>query len=135
MSKWPTVCSQQQQHHDGDKVRIFVAGPSPRMEKKSVRKITNSAAAFYKSAGPNDERFYGKSMQKLEVFNRFKFNHFKFSYLKRYSCAYISWHQLFLAETRVIIKIQSHPGRGVSEKVLAVGFCLGSGLFGSCNSD
>jgi len=23
----------QQQHHDGDKVRIFVAGPSPRMEK------------------------------------------------------------------------------------------------------
>ena len=63
MSKWPTVCSQHQQHHDGDKVRIFVAGPSPRMEKKSVRKITNSAAAFYKSAGPNDERFYGKSMQ------------------------------------------------------------------------
>lgn len=50
--------STQQQHHDGDKVRIFVAGPSPRMEKKSVRKITNSAAAFYKSAGPNDERFY-----------------------------------------------------------------------------
>ena len=39
-----------------------MAGPSPRMEKKSVRKITNSAA-FYKSAGPNDERFYGKSMQ------------------------------------------------------------------------
>ena len=42
------------------------------MEKKSVRKITNSAAAaaaaFYKSAGPNDERFYGKSMQKLVVF-------------------------------------------------------------------
>jgi hypothetical protein len=27
------------------------------------------------------------------------------------------------------------PGRGVSEKVSAVGFCLGSGLFGSCNSD
>ena len=26
-------------------------------------------------------------------------------------------------------------GRGVSEKVSAVGFCLGSGLFGSCNSD
>ena len=26
-------------------------------------------------------------------------------------------------------------GKGVSEKVLAVGFCLGSGLFGSCNSD
>ena len=42
------------------------------MEKKSVRKITNSAAAaaaFYKSAGPNDERFYGKSMQKLVVFS------------------------------------------------------------------
>ena len=29
----------------------------------------------------------------------------------------------------------SEPGRGVSEKVLAVGFCLSSGLFGSCNSD
>ena len=27
------------------------------------------------------------------------------------------------------------PGRGASEKVSAVGFCLGSGLFGSCNSD
>ena len=27
------------------------------------------------------------------------------------------------------------PGRGVSEKVLAVGFCLGCGLFGSCNSN
>ena len=27
------------------------------------------------------------------------------------------------------------PGRGVSEKVSEVGFCLGSGLFGSCNSD
>ena len=27
------------------------------------------------------------------------------------------------------------PGRGVSEKVSAVGFCLGSDLFGSCNSD
>ena len=26
-------------------------------------------------------------------------------------------------------------GKGVSEKVLAVGFCLGSGLFGSCNSN
>ena len=26
-------------------------------------------------------------------------------------------------------------GRGVSEKVSAVGFCLGSGLFGSYNSD
>ena len=26
-------------------------------------------------------------------------------------------------------------GRGVSEKVSTVGFCLGSGLFGSCNSD
>ena len=29
----------------------------------------------------------------------------------------------------------SKPGRGVSEKVSAVGFCLGSGLFGSCNSN
>ena len=27
------------------------------------------------------------------------------------------------------------PGRGVTEKVSAVGFCLGSGLFGSCKSD
>ena len=27
------------------------------------------------------------------------------------------------------------PGRGVTEAVSAVGFCLGSGLFGSCNSD
>ena len=26
-------------------------------------------------------------------------------------------------------------GRGVTEAVSAVGFCLGSGLFGSCNSD
>ena len=30
---------------------------------------------------------------------------------------------------------QSDAGRGVSEKVWAVGFWLGSGLFGSCNSD
>ena len=28
-----------------------------------------------------------------------------------------------------------YPGRGVAEKVSSVGFCLGSGLFGSCNSD
>ena len=28
-----------------------------------------------------------------------------------------------------------HPGRGASEKRSAVGFCLGSGLFGSYNSD
>ena len=27
------------------------------------------------------------------------------------------------------------PGRGASEKRSAVGFCLGSGLFGSYNSD
>ena len=27
------------------------------------------------------------------------------------------------------------PGRGVSEKDSAVGFCLGSGFFGSYNSD
>jgi hypothetical protein len=49
------------------------------MEKKSVRKITNSAAAaaaFYKSAGPNDERFYGKSMQKIRG-SCFKFIRFK----------------------------------------------------------
>ena len=44
---------------------------------------------------------------------------------------------------RSFLKEQSHlisslwmlPGRGVSEKVSAVSFCLGSGLFGSCNSD
>ena len=29
----------------------------------------------------------------------------------------------------------AYTGRGVSEKVSSVGFCLGSGLFGSCNSD
>ena len=29
----------------------------------------------------------------------------------------------------------TRPGRGVSEKISAVSFCLGSGLFGSCNSD
>ena len=28
-----------------------------------------------------------------------------------------------------------YAGRGVSEKVSADGFCLGSGLFGSCNSN
>ena len=28
-----------------------------------------------------------------------------------------------------------HAGRGVSEKASKVGFCLGSGLFGSCNSN
>ena len=30
---------------------------------------------------------------------------------------------------------QSVPRRGVTEEVPAVGFCLGSGLFGSYNSD
>ena len=35
----------------------------------------------------------------------------------------------------VLILLLSRAGRGVSEKVLAVCFCLGSGLFGSCNSD
>ena len=36
-----------------------------------------------------------------------------------------------------ILRILCHlrTGRGVSKKFLAVGFCLGSGLFGSCNSD
>ena len=29
----------------------------------------------------------------------------------------------------------TYSGRGVPEKISAVGFCLGSGLFGSCNSD
>ena len=52
----------------------------------------------------------------------------------------------FKAESREFCKIfeitrtihsnseRSEPGMGVSEKVSAVGFCLGSGLFGSCNS-
>ena len=31
--------------------------------------------------------------------------------------------------------VSYHAGRGVSKKVSAVGFCLGSGLFGSYNSD
>ena len=34
----------------GDKVRIFVAGPSPKLERKKS----------YTSTGPNDERYYGK---------------------------------------------------------------------------
>ena len=40
-----------------------------------------------------------------------------------YSVSKVSWTYLYLS------------GRGVSEKVPAVGFCLGSGLFGSYNSD
>ena len=32
-------------------------------------------------------------------------------------------------------RIGVQPGRGVSEKVSAVSFCLGSGLFGKYNSD
>ena len=35
----------------------------------------------------------------------------------------------------VVKDIEPCPGRGVSEKVSAVGFCLGSGWFGICNSD
>ena len=31
--------------------------------------------------------------------------------------------------------LKALPGREVSEKVSAVGFCLGSGLFGSCISN
>ena len=31
--------------------------------------------------------------------------------------------------------LQVFPGRGASDKRSAVGFCLGSGLFGSYNSD
>ena len=45
----------------------------------------NYFAAFYKSAGPNDERFYGKSMQN---FSCFKFSHFKFSY----------WHEVITTD-------------------------------------
>ena len=36
---------------------------------------------------------------------------------------------------RISEKIGIRPSLGVSEKVSAVCFCLGSGLFGSCNSD
>ena len=36
--------------NQGDKVRIFVAGPSPKLERKKS----------YTSTGPNDERYYGK---------------------------------------------------------------------------
>ena len=36
--------------NQGDKVRIFVAGPSPKLERKKS----------YKSSGPNDERYYGE---------------------------------------------------------------------------
>ena len=39
------------------------------------------------------------------------------------------WHHGFFERSRVV------AGRGASEEVSAVGFCLGSGLFGSCNSD
>ena len=34
-----------------------------------------------------------------------------------------------------LLPAMCRPGRGVSEKVSAVSFCLGSGLFGSYNSD
>ena len=39
------------------------------------------------------------------------------------------WHHGFFERSRVV------AGRGASEEVSAVGFCLGSGLFGSYNSD
>ena len=35
---------------EGDKVRIFVAGPSPKLDRKKS----------YQSSGPNDERYYGE---------------------------------------------------------------------------
>ena len=41
----------------------------------------------------------------------------------------------YLKQFLLIIYSRATPGRGVSEKVSAVGFCLDSGLFGSCNSD
>ena len=43
----------------------------------------------------------------------------------------LSLHVLYSLQFRIGVQ----QGRGVSEKVLAVGFCLGSGLFGSCNSN
>ena len=36
-------------------------------------------------------------------------------------------------ETRQVLQLKCGSGRGVSEKVSGVGFCLGSGLFGSSN--
>ena len=45
--------------------------------------------------------------------------------------------ETFCSETKQVrsLVLCFVSGRGVSEKVLAVGFCLGSGLFGSCNSN
>lgn len=53
--KKPAESFQSLQFDANDKVRIFVAGPSPKLEKKKLN---------YKSAGPNDERFYGKNSNK-----------------------------------------------------------------------
>ena len=47
----------------------------------------------------------------------------------------LTFYHAYSFEIQSFTKTRSKPGRGVSEKVSAVGFCLGSGLFGSCNSD
>ena len=44
-------------------------------------------------------------------------------------------YKLMLISQLVRSKSPNIPGRGVSENVSAVSLCLGSGLFGSCNSD
>ena len=48
-----------------------------------------------------------------------------------------NWHWAYsnnLSDSQICLRSFSLE-KGVSEEVLAVGFCLGSGLFGSCNSD
>ena len=47
---------------------------------------------------------------------------------------YEGWHQVPL-HYKICFNTWVSAGRGVTEAVWAVGFCLGSGLFGSCNSD
>ena len=54
-------------NYEEDKVRIFVSGPSPEMARKFKHhhsgiedKPVKKKSTSYKSAGPNDERFYGK---------------------------------------------------------------------------
>ena len=42
-------------HREGDKVKIFVAGPEP-----ACLDSMKNASKPYKSLGPHDERFYGK---------------------------------------------------------------------------
>ena len=43
--------------------------------------------------------------------------------------------KVLLSPVAYLMYARLSAGRGVTEAVWAVGFCLGSGLFGSCNSD